>query len=85
VPTGLSLATGKEMTLFKSVIGDGRKQCDACAVEGNKKGFPRARMFFESGLKFVFPLPLFCSKTAKSNVAANIGYGKNEKTKYGCT
>jgi hypothetical protein len=41
--------------------------------------------FFASGLNFVFPLRFVCSTTAKSNAAANIGYGKNEKTKYGCT
>jgi hypothetical protein len=83
--TGLSLATGKEMTLFKSVIGDGRKHYDACAVEGDEEFLPSARMLFASDLKFVFSLSPFCSTTAKSNVAANIGYGMSEKTKYGCT
>jgi hypothetical protein len=37
------------MRLFKSVIGDGRKHFDACAVEEDEKGLPRARMIFASG------------------------------------
>jgi hypothetical protein len=73
------------MTLLKSVIGNGLKHCDACADEGDEKGLPRARLLFVSGLKVVFPLLPVCQKVAKSNVADNIGYGKNEKTRYGCT
>jgi hypothetical protein len=74
------------MTLFKSVIGNGLKHCDACADEGDEKGLPGARLFFCKRFKScVSPLLPVCLKVAKSNVAANIGYGKNEKTRYGRT
>jgi hypothetical protein len=54
VPSDLSLATGKERTLFKSVIGDGRKHCNACADEGDEKGLPRARLFFCKRFKSLY-------------------------------
>jgi hypothetical protein len=53
--------------------------------EGDKKGLPSARMMLASGLKVCSPYSLFAKKVAKSNVADNIGYRKNEKTRYGCT
>jgi hypothetical protein len=57
VSTGLGLTTGKEMKLFKSMIGDGRNHCDAFAAEGDEKGLLLARTFFASDLRFVFPKP----------------------------
>jgi hypothetical protein len=75
----------RDDTLSKSVIGNELKHCDACADEGDEKGLPRARLFFASGLKVVFHLLLVCQIVANSNVADNIGDGKNEKTTYGCT
>jgi hypothetical protein len=53
--------------------------------EGDKKGLLSARMMFASGLKVCSPYSLFAQKVAQSNVADSIGYGKNEKTRYGCT
>jgi hypothetical protein len=46
--TDLILETRKEMTLLKSAVGDRRIHCDACAVEWDKKGLPRASFILQA-------------------------------------
>jgi hypothetical protein len=70
--TGLSLATRREMTFFKSAVGDGRKHCDACAVEADERVFLE-QDFFCKHFFFLFLLHFICL-TAWSKVAAYIGY-----------
>jgi hypothetical protein len=64
------------------------KRLDIMAAQADlqrQQQSPSARMMFASGVKVCIPLTSYCLKAVKSKVADNKGYGKNEKTRYGCT